>query len=78
VSIDTRTALARFIGWLWEDTRERVWVPPGFLKPLPKPVETRTLGAGAGFRGCGYGLPWNTRGLPVTIPIWVNGDAWRK
>ena len=30
VSIDTRTALARFIGWFWEDTREWVWVLPGF------------------------------------------------
>jgi len=68
VSIDTRTALVRFIGWLWEDTCERVWVPLGFWKPLPEPVETYTLGAGVGFYGCGYGLPWNTPGLPVTIP----------
>ena len=30
VSIDTCTALASFIGRFWEDTRERVWVPPGF------------------------------------------------
>jgi len=42
--------------------------PRVFAKPEPEPVKTRTLGAGAGFHGCGYGLPWNTRGLPVTIP----------
>jgi hypothetical protein len=30
VSIDTRTAPARFIGQFCEDTREWVYVPPGF------------------------------------------------
>ena len=37
VSIDTCTALARSISWLWEDTREWVWVPPGFENPYPYP-----------------------------------------
>jgi hypothetical protein len=31
VSIDTRTAPARFIGQFYEDTRERVYVRPGFF-----------------------------------------------
>ena len=44
VSIDTRTALARFIGWLWEDTREQVWVPPGFENPYPNPLKPVPLG----------------------------------
>ena len=58
VSIDTRTALAWLLGQFWKEasttnrtttaTRARVCVPPGFLKPLPQPVKTRTLGAGTG------------------------------
>jgi len=35
MSFDTRNAIARFIGWFRQDTREQVCVPPGFLKPLP-------------------------------------------
>ena len=49
VSIDTRTALARFTGHFLYDTRERVYVPVGFIKPLPGPAETPTLGSGYGF-----------------------------
>jgi hypothetical protein len=67
VSIDTCTALARLLGQFWSHTRAWVCVPPGFLKPLPQPVKTRTLECGCGFRGYGYGSPWNTPGLPVTI-----------
>jgi hypothetical protein len=51
VSVDTRTALARSLGQFWSHTRARVFVPPGFLKPLPQPVKTRTL-------RCGYGFAW--------------------
>jgi hypothetical protein len=35
VSIDTRTALARFTCHFLYVTRERVYVPLGFIKPLP-------------------------------------------
>jgi hypothetical protein len=38
VSIDTRNAPARFIGYLCSDTRKRVYVP------VPVPIEIRTLG----------------------------------
>ena len=42
-------------------------IPSEPAKPLPQPAETRTLGAGKGFRGYGYGSAWETPGLPVTI-----------
>jgi hypothetical protein len=51
VSVDTRTALARLLGQFWSHTCAQVCVPPGFLKPLPQPVKTRTL-------WCGYGFAW--------------------
>ena len=39
VSIDTRTAVARFLGWFWRHTHARVGVPPGFWKtPSRNPV----------------------------------------
>ena len=55
VSIDTRTAFVRFIGWVWEDTHKQVWVPPGFWRPLPEPVVQVFAGAGVG-TGC-PGIP---------------------
>jgi len=58
VSIDTRTALARLLGQFWKEasttnqttaaTHTWVCVPPGFLKPLPQPVKTRTRTKGTG------------------------------
>ena len=48
-SIDACTALVRSLGQFWSHTRMRVCVPPGFLKPLPQPVKTRTLWCGYRF-----------------------------
>jgi hypothetical protein len=36
--------------------------------PYPYTRVTRTLRTGTGFCGYGYGLPWDTPGLPVIIP----------
>jgi hypothetical protein len=36
--------------------------------PYPYAWVTRTLRTGTGFCGYGYGLPWDTPGLPVIIP----------
>jgi hypothetical protein len=36
--------------------------------PYPYTWVTRTLHTGTGFCGYGYGLPWDTPGLPVIIP----------
>ena len=51
VSIDTCTAIARFLGQLWECTHARVAYPRVFAEPVPVPVETRTPGHGCGFSG---------------------------
>ena len=53
MSIDTRTALAKLLGQFWSHTRTRVYVPPGFLKPLRQPA--------AHFRE-----PWNTPMIIIT------------
>jgi hypothetical protein len=41
--------------------------------PYPYTWITRTLRTGTGFCGYGYGLPWDTPGLPVIIPsrVWT-------
>jgi len=49
MSFDTRNAIARFIGWFRQDTRERVCVPPGFLKPLPLTRQNPYPWGGYGF-----------------------------
>jgi hypothetical protein len=49
MSFDTRNAIARFIGWFWQDTRERVCVPPGFSKPLPRTHQNPYPWGGYGF-----------------------------
>jgi hypothetical protein len=36
--------------------------------PYPYPLKPAPVSAGTGFRGYGYGLPWNTPGLPVLFP----------
>ena len=64
VSIDTRTALARFIGWLWEDTREWVWVPPGFENPYLNLLKPVPLGQVRVFAGAGTGCPGIPEGYP--------------
>ena len=51
VSIDTCTAIARFLNRLWERTRARVAYPRVFAEPVPVLVETRTPGHGHGFSG---------------------------
>ena len=51
VSIDTRTALARFLGWFWEDTHQRVWVHPGFFileNPYPSLLKPARMWVFAG------------------------------
>jgi len=56
MSIDTSTALARFIGCLrWGNTREKVAYPRVFRNPYPNPSKPLPLGTGAGSRGYGYG-----------------------
>jgi len=49
MSFDTRNAIARFIGWFWQDTRERVSVPLGFSKPLPLTRQNPYPWGGYGF-----------------------------
>jgi len=49
--MDTCTAVARFLSWVWRHTRTRVVYPGVLAKPVPIPVETRTLGYGYGFSG---------------------------
>ena len=82
VSIDTRTAPARFIGQFCEDTRERVYVPPGFLKPPtrtcrnPYPwVRVRVdTGRGTGSAGKPQGYPCQsltTPRLSTTHPAYL-------
>jgi hypothetical protein len=66
VSIDTCTALARFIGHFWRHTLARVGVPPGFCKPPMRTRENRhpwtrvrvVTGTGAGYSL----LLWKTPG----------------
>ena len=65
VSIDTCTALARFIGYFWRQTPAWVGLPPGFRKPTthtnenPRPwMRVRVLtGTGAGYSGKPQGSP---------------------
>jgi len=49
VSFDICNAIARFPGQFECHTHARVGIPPGFMKPLPWPAETPTLGSGYGF-----------------------------
>jgi len=51
VSIDTCTAIARFLNRLWEHTHAQVAYPRVFAEPIPILVETRTPGHGYGFSG---------------------------
>ena len=64
VSIDTRTAPARFIGQFCEDTHERVYAPPGFFKtprtcqnPYPWVRVQVDVGRGMGSTGKPQGYP---------------------
>ena len=65
VSIDTCTALARFIGYFWRQTPAWVGLPLGFRKPTtctnvnPRPwMRVRVLtGMGAGYSGKPQGSP---------------------
>ena len=49
VSFDIHNAIARFPGRFECPTHARVCIPLGFVKPLPWPAETPTLGSGYGF-----------------------------
>jgi len=42
--------------------------PRVFENPYLNPLKPVPLGQMQVFYGCGYGSPWNTRGLPMTIP----------
>jgi len=68
VSIDTCTALARFIGHLWRHNPMRVGVPAGFCKPLTCAHKNPCLwmqvwvltGAGAGYSGKPQSSLWHS------------------
>ena len=68
VSIDTCTALVRFIGYFWRQTPAWVGLPPGFHKPTTHTNEnpcpwTRVwvlMGTGAGYSGKPQGSPWHS------------------
>ena len=45
--------------------------PPTHENPYPNPLKPIPFGVGKGFCGYGYGSPWETQGLPVTITILV-------
>jgi hypothetical protein len=49
LSIDTCTAIARFLSRLWECTYTRVAYPRVFAEPVPVPIETHTPGHRYGF-----------------------------
>ena len=51
VSMDTCTAVARFLSWVWRHTHTRVVYPGVLAKPVPIPVETYTLGHRYRFSG---------------------------
>ena len=68
VSIDTCTALVRFIGHLWRHNLMRVGVPMGFCKPLTCAHENPCpwtwvwvlMGMGAGYSGKPQGSLWHS------------------
>ena len=49
--MDTCTAVGRFLSWVWRHTCTRVVYPGVLAKPIPIPIETRTLGHRYGFSG---------------------------
>jgi hypothetical protein len=68
VSIDTCTAVARFLSRFWRYTRTQVGVPPGFA---PQPAEIPTLNAGTGSTGiCLFiGVAYSITAFPVLCRI---------
>jgi len=68
VSIDTCTALARFIGHFWRHTPVQVGVPAGFHKPATRTRKNPCpwtqvwvlTGMGAGYSGKPQGSPWHS------------------
>jgi len=77
VSIDTCTAIARFLNRLWERTCAQVAYPRVFAEPVPVLVETRTPGHGYGFSGVWVRValenPRVTHANPYTL-LWATAQ----
>ena len=92
VSIDTCTALARFIGHLWRHNPMQVGVPVGFCKPSTCICENLHLltwvwvlmGTGMGYSGKPQGSPWHSLAAHVTLcngltcTCWSLGHIWTQ
>jgi len=84
VSIDTCTALARFIGYFWRQTPMLVGLPLGFCKPTTRTNKNPRLwtqvwvltGTGVGYSGKPQGSPWHSlveRGVAGIHSVLVGG-----